>query len=449
MHERSDPLRMLSGIWAQLILIFILIAVNGLFALSEMALVTVRPTQIAHMIESGTPGADRLRRLTKDSSRFLSTIQVTITLSGFLASASASVTLAGPLAQLLSNLGLPSGWTSAISIFLVTAAVSYLSLILGELVPKQMALRAPGKLALRIAPLIEGLSTLLGPFVRVLSASTAVVLKVLRVAPAEGRTSLSEEELRRLVVEQRTLEEEEKELIDSAFQFGDEAIGDVMVPRADVVAIKATSTVQEAVRTVTETGYSRLPVFGEDLDDIRGIVTAKDLLAAMERGEVETSVEGLCRTPMVVPETKNALALLQEMRYKRVHMAMVVDEYGTIAGIVTIEDLLEEIVGEIQDETDPEHEQRIITEGDNEYVVDAGLHIEDVLERIGIPLGLQELDGTVAGFLLARFQRIPKVGESIEHHGLRFTVEEVRRYRIERVRVVPINPSAERPRTQV
>lgn len=436
---------MTGEIYVQLILILVLIAVNGLFALSEMALVTVRPTQIVSMSEQGAPGAERLKRLTKDSSRFLSTIQVTITLSGFLASASATATLAGPFSEVLTRLGIPAAWAGSVAILLVTGVVSYISLVFGELVPKQMALRSPAKLALRVAPLVEGLGTILYPFVRILSTSTQLILKALGIKPGEGRSSLSEDELRRLVAQHRTLEEDEKELIESVFEFGDESIAQVMVPRADTVAIPSTQTVLEAVGVVTETGYSRFPVYRDDLDDICGIVTAKDLLAAIQRGETETPIEGLCREAYVIPEAKNALALLQEMRHRRIHMAIVVDEYGTNAGIVTMEDLVEEIVGDIQDETDPEPEQWIISDGENGYVVDAGAQMEEVVQHLGRAVKPDGFRGTLAAFLLARFQRIPKVGESIDHTGLRFTVDKVDRYRIERVRIVALEALGEPP----
>lgn len=432
---------MLDGAYVQVALIIILIAVNGLFALSEMALVTVRPTQIASMKEEGLPGASRLKRLSKDTSRFLSTIQVTITLSGFLASASATASLAGPLASFLAQVGVPDSWAGGVAIFLVTAIVSYISLVFGELVPKQLALRSPGRLALRTAPIVEGLAVILGPFVRILSASTRGVLKLLRVAPSEGRQSLSEDELRRLVVEHRTLEDEEKELIESVFQFGDESIAQLMVPRADTVAIQASSTVQDAIALVNETGYSRFPVYGEDYDDIRGVVTAKDLLAASERGQRSVGVGDLCRNALVVPETKKALPLLQEMRQQRTHMAIVVDEYGTVTGIVTLEDLVEEIVGDIQDETDPELEAWIRSDGKNGYIVDADVQLGELVHHIGLGTQGPEFRGTLAAFLLSRLERIPKVGESIDHSGLRFTVERVKRYRIERVRVEALDSS--------
>lgn len=437
---------MTAGVFGQVLLIVTLIVINGLFALSEMALVTVRPTQVGALVEQGVRGARRVQRVTKDPSRFLSTIQVTITLSGFLASASATASLSAPLSRLLASWGVPASWTGGLAILLVTGAVSYLSLVFGELVPKQLALRAPAATALRVAPLVDGLAAVFHPFVRTLSASTQLVLKVLRVTPTDSRTNLSVEELRRLVVEHRTLETDEKEMIESIFQFGDAEVRDVLIPRADVVGIADDRSVSEAVSLVLETGFSRFPVYAHDLDRIVGIVTVKDLLAALVHGEGDGPVKGLCRPPLVVPERKNALALLQEMRRQRTHMAVVVDEYGSTAGIVTIEDLLEEIVGDIQDETDPEPQQRMLWSGENEMLVDADVQMDDVVEMIGKPVHGGEARSTLAGFLLARLQRIPEEGESFDYGGVRFIVATVDGYRIEQVRItVPDSTGSGRP----
>ena len=272
-----------------------LIVINGLFALSEMALVTVRPTQVGALVEQGVRGARRVQRVTKDPSRFLSTIQVTITLSGFLASASATASLSAPLSRLLASWGVPASWTGGLAILLVTGAVSYLSLVFGELVPKQLALRAPAATALRVAPLVDGLAAVFPSFrphpspPRPSSSSKCCASR----RPTAALTFPSRE-LRRLVVEHRTLETDEKEMIESIFQFGDAEVRDVLIPRADVVGIADDRSVSEAVSLVLETGFSRFPVYAHDLDRIVGIVTVKDLLAALVHGEGDGPVKGLC-----------------------------------------------------------------------------------------------------------------------------------------------------------
>lgn len=428
---------MMEGLYWPLFLIVLLVLVNGFFALAEIALVTVRPTQISGMIDDGVPGARRLKRVVQDPDRFMSTIQVAITLSGFLASASATATLAQPLGIALATLGVSEALAGWLAIILVTAAVSYLSLVLGELVPKQLALHFPRALALRVARPVEWFGVLLYPFVAGLSASTRLVLKAFRVSPNDVRSTLSEEELTRLVVEHRTLEENEKEMIKSVFDFGDALVREIMVPRADTVAIQSEARVEDAVKLVRETGYSRLPVFTADLDQTQGIVTAKDLLGAFLDGAGQVEVERFARKTLVVPETKRALALLQDMRQKRTHMAIVVDEYGSLAGIVTIEDLLEEIVGEIQDETDPALERKIVPLGNNEFRVDPRIRLEELSEHFGVSFSdADDTYETLAGFLLAQFQRVPSKGEALEYASLQMVVEEVQGFRIERVRIV-------------
>lgn len=417
---------------------------NGFFALAEIALVTIRPTQIASLVERGVPGGRLLQRLTKDSSRFLSAIQVAITLSGFLASASATATIAEPLSQYLQALGVPASSTRWFAIVLVTVAVSYLSLVFGELVPKQAALRRPQSLALFTVRPVEWLAFVFSPIVWALSASTRLVLKVLRIRGEETSSRLSEEELKRLVFEQKTLEEEEKQIIDSVFRFGDTLVREVMVPRTDVCALHESTSLREAAKAIQRTGFSRFPVYAESLDDVIGIVTAKDVLAALLESDEEMTVADLRREALVVPDTQNALNLLQELQRTRVHLVIAVDEYGSLAGIVTSEDLIEEIVGEIQDETDPEVEDPIISLGEGEFSVDAGLRIEDVNDRLGTNISAEDLYETLAGYLITRLQRIPEVGETIEDNHLRFTIEAMEEHRIERARLAVLNRTRQR-----
>lgn len=418
-----------------LAVVLFLVVVNGFFALAEFALVSVRPTQVRALLNRGAAGAEPLRRLTRDPGRFLSTIQVAITLSGFLASASATAVLADRLAATLARSPLPAGWAGGLAVFLVTFGVSYLSLVFGELVPKQIALHQSERVALRVAAPVEWLARLLHPFVALVSGSSRLVLSLVGIGPATPRPRLSEEELRQLVVEQKTLEEEEKELIEGVFAFGDVLVREIMVPRADVVALAADTPVEEAVELVRATGFSRFPVYEGDLDQILGLVTAKDLLAALIRGGERRPVRALARETLFVPESKRALDLLAELRDRRVHLAVVVDEYGSTAGIVTSEDLLEEIVGEIRDETDFDEEEAIVPVGEGEARVAGTVRLEDVNEALDLNLPTDGPYETLAGFLLTRFERIPAPGESLLHDGTRLTVEAVEGRRIERVRV--------------
>lgn len=430
-------------IW-QLLLIVVLIGVNGFFALAEIALVTIRPTQIASLVEKGVPGSRLLQRLSNDPSRFLSAIQVAITLSGFLASASATATIAQPFSEQLQALGIPAASTRWIAIVIVTVGVSYLSLVFGELVPKQLALRRPQSVALFTVRPVEWLAYIFSPIVWALSASTRLVLKILRVRGEDASTRLSEEELKRLVFEQKSLEEKEKRIIDSVFRFGDTLVREVMVPRTDVCALHESTTLREAMEAIQRTGFSRFPIYAESLDDVIGMVTAKDVLAALLEPHEGLTVADLRRDVMVVPDTQNALNLLQELQRTRTHLVVVIDEYGSMAGIVTSEDLIEEIVGEIQDETDPVVEDPIIPLGDNTFSVDAGLRIEDVNNRLGTNILAKDLYETLAGYIITRLQRIPSVGDTVEDNELVFTIQAMEEHRIERVHLAKANPSKQK-----
>lgn len=430
-------------IW-QLLLIVVLIGVNGFFALAEIALVTIRPTQIASLVEQGVPGSRLLQRLTKDPSRFLSAIQVAITLSGFLASASATATIAQPFSEHMQALGLPPASTRWIAIVIVTVGVSYLSLVFGELVPKQLALRRPQSVALFTVRPVEWLAYVFSPIVWALSASTRLVLKILRVRVEETSTRLSEEELKRLVFEQKSLEEKEKRIIDSVFRFGDTLVREVMVPCTDVCALHESTTLREAMEAIQRTGFSRFPVYAETLDDVIGMVTAKDVLAALLEPHEGLTVADICRDVKFVPDTQNALNLLQELQQTRTHLVVVVDEYGSMAGIVTSEDLIEEIVGEIHDETDPVVEDPVIPLGDGTFSVDAGLRIEDVNDRLGTNIVAEDLYETLAGYLITRLQRIPSVGDTVEDNELVFTIQAMEENRIERVHLARVNPSKQK-----
>jgi putative hemolysin len=420
----------------QIILVLALVALNGYFAAAEISLVSARRAAIKMEADEGSKRARSVLRLTEDPSRFLAAIQVGITLVGFGASATAAVTLAEPVRVWLESFGV--GWLESIShvlaIFLVTLAISYLTLVFGELAPKRLGMHRAESVAKAVAGPIMLLQKVSAPVIWVLSHSTNAAARLLGVRPGAVRPGVTEEEIKLLVTEQGTLLEDEKRMIHEIFELGDMVAKEVMVPRVDMLMLEDTLPLQEAIEIFGTSGYSRLPVYHEDADSIVGIVMLKDLVGPASQGLLERPVAGYVRPAVFVPETKPILAMLRDMQAAHNHLAVVVDEYGGTAGLVTIEDIVEEIIGEIADEFD--RERRYVTVlGPDEWVVDGLLSVHEANETLGLDLPESEEYETVAGWVLAELGRIPVGGELIEHHELRVRVDVVRRRRIARLRI--------------
>ena len=419
----------------ELLLILGLILLNGYFAASEIALISARRAALQRGAEAGSAGARSALKLTDDPSRLLATIQIGITLVGMMASATAAVSLSAPFAEWLRGLGNPwlAGIAGGFSIFLVTLVVSYFTLVLGELAPKRLGLQRAEAVATKVARPITWLAAVVAPLVWLLARSTDVVARLLGVTPGQGRPGVSEEEIKLLVTEQGTLLDEEKRMIHEIFKLGDTVAREIMVPRVDMVLIEDDTTIDEALRTFGSTGFSRLPVFSEDHDRIIGILLLKDLVEPAARGRLADLVTGYLREPVFVPETKRILPLLSDMQTARNHLVIVVDEYGGTAGLVTIEDIVEEVIGEIADEFDPD--RRYITAlGDDRWVIDGRLPVEDGLS-LGLPLVESDEYETLAGWMLVRLGHIPVPGEVVVESGFSFAVQAVRRRRIARLLV--------------
>lgn len=427
----------------EILIILGLVILNGYFAAAEIALISARRVTLKQAAEEGSAGADAALKLTEDPSRLLATIQIGITLVGFMASAAAAVSLSEPLAEWLISLGIPwlSGIASGLSVFLVTVLVAYLTLVIGELAPKRLGLQRAEGVAKVVSRPIDFMATVVSPLVWFLARSTDVVARLLGVVPGQGRPGVSEEEIRLLVTEQGTLLDEEKRMIHEILELGDTVAREIMVPRVDMVLAENTHTLAETLEILQNSGFSRLPVFEEDPDTIVGVVLLKDLVGPAAAGELQRPVTGYMRPPVFVPETKQILQLLTDMQTLHNHMAIVVDEYGGTAGLVTIEDIVEEIIGEVADEFDPD--SRFITAlGENEWVIDGRFPVEDALE-MDLPVEESDEYETLAGWVLARLGHIPVPGELIAEDGATFTVQAVRRRRIARlhVRRVPPEPT--------
>lgn len=424
----------------KLVLLLVLILINAFFAMSEIAIISLNDAKLRRDAEEGDKKAEKVLKLVESPSQFLSTIQIGVTLAGFLTSASAanyfSVPLANWISSILSLKSVPS-WLNYISLVLVTVIISFFSLVFGELAPKRIAMQRSEKISYAVVGLLLGVKAFFYPFVKILSFFTNATVRLLGFDPNASDNNVTEEEIRMLVdagEETGVIEESQKEMINNIFEFDDIAASDVMTHRTDVVAVEVTASIQDVIDKSVAEGYSRIPVFGDDLDDIVGIVYVKDLLPYMGSTELsKITVESIMREATFVPETKRCRDLFAEMSEKHKQMVIASDEYGGVAGIVTIEDLLEAIVGNMQDEYDDEEEE-VEQLNENVFTIDGTTDIEEVEDMLDIKLPEGDYD-TIGGLIMANLGYIPTGDENaaIECCGFTFTVLEVEERRIERV----------------
>ncbi len=430
-----------SNLVFQILLLLVLILVNAFFAMSEMAVVSLNDAKIEKMAEDGHKKAKLILKLTKNPTRFLSTIQIGVTLAGFLTSASAATAFAEMLTNAItSSFDVPESIVSPIAVVLITLVMSYFSLVLGELAPKRIGMQVPEKIAFAVAKPLLVISKITAPFVKLLSLSTNGVVRLLGFDPNANEEVVTEEEIRMMVDvggEKGVIEDTQKEMINNIFEFDDMDAGDIMTHRTDVVAADINDiTLEDFMNLAIEHGRSRIPLYDEDIDNIVGIVYVKDLLKFVGKEvKAKGTLKNIMREPYFIPETKSCGELFKEMSSKRIQMAVVVDEYGGTAGIVTLEDIVEAIMGNIQDEYDVEEEE-ISKIDENTFTVDGTIDIEEIDELIGkeLPEGDYE---TLAGFIMDELQCIPKDGEMNEvvFENVKFTVLSVEDRRIEKIKV--------------
>lgn len=422
-------------IWISIVVTFMLVLVNGYFSMSEMALVNARHVLLQHDADEGDKGAQRALSLAADSGQFLATIQVAITLVGFFASAAAATNLSDPLAQWLSSFNL--AWLALIAPglapVLITLAVSYLSIVVGELVPKRIALADAERVSKMVAGPLMVFQKIATPLVALTSASANGLSRLFGVKNADERQNVSEEEIKYMVTDNDELLDDEKRMIHDILDLGDMSVHEIMQPRVDMILAEDDDTVRQTAERMRGTGYSRLPVYHEDIDRIVGIVHFKDLVGPLMDGKENEPVLEYAYEAMFVPETKDIFPLLAEMQTNRQQMAIVVDEYGGTDGLITVEDIVEEIVGEIVDETDREN-PFIQQESANVWLVDGRFPVEDAVE-LGWPVEDSVDYETIAGWLLSLLDSVPQVGEELEFDGYRFKIQAMRRRRISTVRV--------------
>ena len=432
---------------ADLGLILLLILLNGLFVAAEIAFVTVRRTRLDELADEGDRRAARALRLLKDPGRFLAVIQVAITFLGALASAVAAVSIVELLATPLSGVSWIGERAGALALLVVTLLVSIVSIVLGELIPKGFALANPDRIALAASGPISLFAKIVSPLVALLVLLTKAISKPFGIDPTRT-PELSAAEIR-LIVEQGSqqgvLEAEEEQMISAVMSLSDSKLHEVMVPRIDIVAIDQEATFDEAVEVVLKEGHSRTPLYRESVDHIVGILYAKDLLRLIAAGGPRPRLRDIMRPALFVPESQSVDDLLHELQRRKVHMAVVLDEYGGTAGLVTIEDLLEEIVGEIQDEFDEEEPMKVEI-GPGEAILDGRADIDDLTELVEPALELEDDEeyDTLGGFVYHRIGRVPVVGDAVVIEPFVITVIKVSGRRVGKVRVrwTPINAAA-------
>ena len=440
----DDP----GSIILKLLLLFVLVIINAFFAMSEIAIISLNDNVVDKQAEDGNKKAKKVKKLTENPSNFLSTIQIGVTLAGFLTSASASSSFAAGLTEKLVSLGtpIPANVINGISVVLITVIMSYFSLVFGELAPKRMAMQKPEKIAYSVVGILLVVKTITAPFVKVLSASTNLIVRLCGFDPNANEESVTEEEIRMMVdvgQEKGVIEDIQKEMIDNIFDFDDIDVSDIMTHRTDMFAVEDTDSLEQVVSISIEHGYSRIPVFHEDPDNIIGIVYIKDLLKYISSSlPKDKGPKDVMREAYYVPFSKSCGALFNEMCEKHMQMAVVVDEYGGTAGIVTMEDLLEAIVGNIQDEYDNEDEE-IVEVSENVFTIDGTAYIEEVNELVGDIIPEGDYD-TLGGFLISRLGYLPKDGDmtEVEFENLKFTILNVEDRRIGKIRV-EITPKEE------
>ena len=421
--------------------IAILVLFNGYLAGTEIAVVTAKRTEIQRMAEKGARSAKTLLKLKENPERFLATVQVGITLVGVLSSAlggAIAIEVIKPVLQEV-PIGAISSTAEPVAIGIVVIIITYFALIFGELVPKSLALTYPERIALWTARSIETLSKIGSIFVKFLTFSTGLVLRPFGREPVTGRPFVTEDEVRSLIKEggkYGVFEPTEEKILQSVFEFTDMSVKEVMVPDPHIVAIQIDQKPEEILSVIEEEQFSRYPVFGRDRGDIRGILYAKDFLTILAKSGM-VDIRKTVKAPFFIPETMKISLLLREMQRRGVHMALAVDEYGGVSGLVTIEDLLEEIVGEIRDEHDIE--SPVVQLADGSLLIDASIALRDLKEDHHIELPESPEYETLGGFLMTFLQKIPRAGDAIEIAGKRIRIIEMLGKRISKVTLEKIS----------
>ncbi len=418
---------------------------EGFFVAAEIALVSVRRSRVDQLVEEGNRGARRVRRLLDDPGRFLAVSQLGLTIIGFFASAFAALSLVDGLQRLLQQASMPEETAAIAALIIVTVILALFTIVFAELVPKTLALANPERYALALSRPIDFLARILGPVVIGLTRLTRTIARILG-SEVSSEAAITAEELRLIIErggEQGVLEAEEEQMINAVIELGGRRVHEVMVPRVSIVGIRVDASFEDAIDVVVEEGHSRIPAYEDSIDEVVGILYAKDLLPYLKSDAApRPPLRTLLRPPVLVPESMTIDDLLHELQRRRVHIAIVLDEYGGTAGIVTIEDLLEEIVGEIQDEYDVE-EPMVVRLSENEARIDGRADVDELRELFDIQLDLEDEEeyDTIGGLLYHRISGVPSPGDTIKVDGLTLTVETTDGRRVGKVLVVRLDSS--------
>jgi putative hemolysin len=438
--RRSSPLGVrriahyiLSMVYIELAVVVALVLLNGLLALAELAVVSSRRSRLQILVDRGVTGSRRALALASDPGRFLSTVQVGITLVGVLSGAFSGATLGVRLAEWFVQLGLPTGIAQTLGVGLVVTVITYFSLVIGELVPKQIALRNPEKIAVRTAPAMTAMARIASPMVWFLDMSGRAVLRVLGYA-AEAEHRVTDEEIRALIAEAETagvIEPDERAMIAGVMRLGDRPVRAVMTPRREVDMIDLSAEPDEIRRTIVASIHSRLPAYDGTPEEMLGVVQAKDLLDAYLGGD-HPDIRAQVRSAPTVPDTADALDVLDVIKVSAVHMALVHDEYGHFEGLVTSADILEAIVGEFRTDEGPV-EPDAVQRDDGSWLIAGSMPVDEMAERLSLALPPERAYHTAAGLVLGELGHLPEVGESLDRQGWRFEVVDLDGRRIDKI----------------
>lgn len=433
----SDPEPDGNSIIIQLLILLLLTLINAFFSCAEMATVSANKTKLKRLMEAGNKNAELVLKLLEEPTKFLSTIQVAITLAGFFSSASAATGLSKPLSVWLQSFNIP--YSDQISLIGVTILLSYFTLVFGELVPKRIALQRTEVISMFTVRPILGISTVASPFIKLLTLSTNLVMRIFGSKMTVSEDILSREEIKSLIEEgqvQGVFNKNEREMIDSIIEFDDKLAKEIMTPKVNIYAINILQPTSEYITALLETKYSRIPVYEDDIDNVIGILYYKDFVREVVRNGCEdVDIRSLLIKPYLVPDSKNIYELFKELQQSKNHIAVLIDEYGGFSGIVTMEDLVEEVMGDIDDEYD-ESVPKIKKIDNSTYVIDGLLTIDELNNSLDLDISSENYE-TVSGLLIDTMGEIPSEGDdrTIEIDNIVFKIESVKKKRIEKVKL--------------
>ncbi len=429
------------SIWGYILLLVVLIALNAFFAGSEIAIVSLNDAKLEKMANEGNKKAKILYGMTEKPTKFLSTIQIGVTLSGFLSSAVAADTFADYIVILFKNVNIPTSTVRLVSIFVITLLLTFVTLIFGELLPKRAAMQDPEKISFLVVGPVNFCYKVFKPLVWLVSKTVDGLGKLIGISETDGQQEYSEEEIRIMVDagnEKGLIEDGEKEMINNVFELNDRTVGEVMTHRTDMVSLQINDPIEKVMLTFEESGYSRIPVYSDDIDSIEGVIYIKDLFKYfVEKEQKPFNIKDYMRDVLFVYENMKCDDLLPLFQKNKVQIAIVLDEYGGTYGIITMEDLLESIVGNIQDEYDEDEQEEIEKVNDEHYIVDGATLIEDVSDLIGIHLDDSEND-TIGGLMMDKLGHVPEENEhaTVKIGSITFTVKSMDEQSIDKIDII-------------